>query len=489
MLIRLTAAYAGHPEGAVLDIEEEPVARAYITAGKAVESNSAEHLSAMLRSEREETQRMFDTLKKDLAASVAATPSNGPPSRGMVRDDQGVPIPEGATVTPGESSVDRGELCFGDMLNCIMVESSPRFEHSHRERSATRLRSLYSQEIQTYDRSGKPVERAGTESLGGGATYGYLVKPEFYGSLFEIAIEDSCFEPYTFSVPIGNSLELHWPALDQYLTAASGQSAAYAGVSVLRKGETDTRPKTDAKLRNITYKVTDLTGFTQLSRDLIADNYIAADAMIQRLFARAIVWKKDYEFLRGDGVGKPLGVLNSPALLTQTRDTASHVKFEDLIGMISIMHGSSYKKSMWLAHQSTYTDLYAISTHAGANTYAFQPNSAVTQAMEAALIAQTKSTMPDMKFQAAGTLLGRPIFFTEKLPALGTTGCLLLVDPSQYGVATRMGLEVGISEHFLFDTDQIAFRFKIRNDGQPLWLSYYTDPTSTKYSPFVQLSQ
>lgn len=488
MYIRLTRDYAGRKLGDVLN-ETDAIGRAYIEAGVAEESNADEHLTAMLRSEREETQRQFETKLKELETRMASAPSSGPPSRGMVRDDQGVPIPDGGAVTPGESSVDRGELCFGDMLNCIMVESSPRFEHSHRERSATRLRTHYSQEIRTYDRGGKPVERAGTESLTGGASYGYLVKPEFYGSLFEIAIEDSCFEPYTFSVPIGNSLELHWPALDQYLTAASGQSAAYAGVSVLRKGETDTRPKTDAKLRNITYKVTDLTGFTQLSRDLIADNYIAADAMIQRLFARAIVWKKDYEFLRGDGVGKPLGVLNSPALLSVTRDTASHIKYEDLIGMIAVMHASSWKKSMWLAHQSTYTDIAAISTHAGANTYAFQPNSSITQAMELAIMAQTKSTLPDMKFQAAGTLLGRPIYFTEKLPALGTTGCLLLVDPTQYGVATRMGLEVGISEHFLFDTDQIAFRFKIRNDGQPLWLSYYTDPTSTKYSPFVQVTQ
>jgi HK97 family phage major capsid protein len=101
------------------------------------------------------------------------------------------------------------------------------------------------------------------------------------------------------------------------------------------------------------------------------------------------------------------------------------------------------------------------------------------------------TNVPDLKYKAMGTLLGLPIRFTEKVPALGTTGCLSLIDPTQYGTADRQGLEVGISEHFLFDTDQIAFRFKIRNDGQPLWLAPYTsaDAAATKFSPFVQLSQ
>jgi hypothetical protein len=37
-----------------------------------------------------------------------------------------------------------------------------------------------------------------------------------------------------------------------------------------------------------------------------------------------------------------------------------------------------------------------------------------------------------------------------------------------YGIATRTGLEMGMSEHFLFSTDQIAVRWKLRNDAKPL---------------------
>ena len=255
-----------------------------------------------------------------------------------------------------------------------------------------------------------------------------------------------------------------------------------------RKGEIAQRPSTDAKLREQTFKVTDLVGYTPLSRDLIADNYIAADAIIQRVFARAIEWKKDYEVLNGNGVGKPLGYFNSPALLTVTRVAASRIKYDDLVAMLAAYHQSGLGDAMWVANQTTWTDLAAIKDNAGA--YVFQPNAMINQAMMLSIMGKTQ-TVPDLKYKAMGTLLGLPIRFTEKVPALGTTGCLSLINPTQYGVADRQGLEVGISEHFLFDTDQIAFRFKIRNDGQPLWLGPYVsaDSANTKFSPFVQLSQ
>jgi len=42
------------------------------------------------------------------------------------------------------------------------------------------------------------IKRTGTESLSGGATYGFAVKPEWYGSLFEIPIEQQAFVSEAF---------------------------------------------------------------------------------------------------------------------------------------------------------------------------------------------------------------------------------------------------------------------------------------------------
>src|SRR5262249_3109642 len=48
------------------------------------------------------------------------------------------------------------------------------------------------------------------------------------------------------------------------------------------------------------------------------------------------------------------------------------------------------------------------------------------------------------------SLLGRPIYPTEKVPALGTKGDLMLLDPSFYVVGDRMQIEIAASEHVNF---------------------------------------
>ena len=62
---------------------------------------------------------------------------------------------------------------------------------------------------------------------------------------------------------------------------------------------------------------------------------------------------------------------------------------------------------------------------------------------------------------------GIPIVETEKAPMAGSVGDLTLTDATRYLLGRRSGLEIGVSDQFLFDTDQIAIRFKLRNDGMP----------------------
>ena len=86
-------------------------------------------------------------------------------------------------------------------------------------------------------------------------------------------------------------------------------------------------------------------------------------------------------------------------------------------------------------------------------------------------------------------LLGRPIFPTEKLPALGTKGDLILSDPSLYVVGDRMSVEVAASEHVNFLKNQMTWRVVERVDGQP-WLenAITLQDASSKVSPFVVLN-
>lgn len=87
------------------------------------------------------------------------------------------------------------------------------------------------------------------------------------------------------------------------------------------------------------------------------------------------------------------------------------------------------------------------------------------------------------------SLMGAPAVPTEKQPALGTKGDLMLFDPSLYVIGDRMQIEVAASEHVNFLKNQMTWRVVERIDGQP-WLdnSITLQDTTTKVSPFVVLN-
>jgi HK97 family phage major capsid protein len=89
-----------------------------------------------------------------------------------------------------------------------------------------------------------------------------------------------------------------------------------------------------------------------------------------------------------------------------------------------------------------------------------------------------------------GTIYGRPLIETEYNPALGTLGDLMLVSPSQYAMIQKGGIQSASSIHVQFVTDETAFRFVYRVDGQPAWNSALTpfNGSSDTVSPFVALA-
>jgi HK97 family phage major capsid protein len=88
------------------------------------------------------------------------------------------------------------------------------------------------------------------------------------------------------------------------------------------------------------------------------------------------------------------------------------------------------------------------------------------------------------------SILGRPVIFTEKTPALGTTGDIDFVDPSYYLIGDRQQMQSMVSEHYLFANDKTAYRVIERLDGRP-WLQSAITPhnnSSSTLTAFVQLA-
>ena len=76
-------------------------------------------------------------------------------------------------------------------------------------------------------------------------------------------------------------------------------------------------------------------------------------------------------------------------------------------------------------------------------------------------------------------LFGKPIIFTEKTPALGTEGDLMLVDLSQYAIGMRQEIVIDRSNAPGWTRDVESFRVILRADGQSLWDEAVTPANGT----------
>jgi HK97 family phage major capsid protein len=81
------------------------------------------------------------------------------------------------------------------------------------------------------------------------------------------------------------------------------------------------------------------------------------------------------------------------------------------------------------------------------------------------------SSVPYFTIGTDGTmrLLNLPIVVTEKTPALGTKGDVLLADLSQYAIGLRSDVIVEASRHAGWSTDSTYYRSVLRADGAGTW--------------------
>ena len=128
----------------------------------------------------------------------------------------------------------------------------------------------------------------------------------------------------------------------------------------------------------------------------------------------------------------------------------------------------------------------------GVSDYVWFVNPTVFSQLYNMVLGDTPVFLPPGGFSGAmyGSILGRPVIETEYNPSLGLAGDILLASPSQYALITKGGVQAASSIHVQFVTDETAFRFVYRVDGEPTWYStvqsYYA--STDTFSPFVQLA-
>jgi len=305
-----------------------------------------------------------------------------------------------------------------------------------------------------------------TKAMAGeiGVDGGFLIPEVSRQELLTTRAEASFMRNRARIVPMG-SRSVPFPAVD-YSTGEAGVSGFFGGVRTYYTEENTDIEASEPSFKMIELKAKELAGYTEIPNGLLRDSAVSLEAFLSGpgSFGGALAWQEDYDSLRGNGIGRPLGILNAPATISVSRNTGSKFKFVDAVAMASkvIMTGSP----IWLMSQTLMPELFQLID--GASNNIWQPNAAAGPTT---------------------TLLGWPIIFTEKLPALGTAGDVCLIDYSWYLWGDRQAVTMDISREHKFRTNQTVFRAVEAIDGQP-WLDSKITLAdgSTQVSPFVVLS-
>lgn len=301
-----------------------------------------------------------------------------------------------------------------------------------------------------------------------GVTGGYVVPPEFYDGIMQVVAEQTFFRKRAFVQPMA-SATLMFPYLDITTVQAAGVSPFFGGVQMTWTEEAQTRTETEPQFKMMELKAHELSGYAVSSNVLLQDAAFGLEKFLMTLFGQSVGWFEEYAFLQGNGVGKPLGVLNAPAAISVNRNTSNSVKFVDVATMLSRLLPSSQRRAIWVVHPYVIAQLVQLADSSGRIIWV--PNNGGAQ-----------DYVP-------GTLFGLPVFTSEKVSTLGTRGDCNLIDPNLYVVGDRMQIEIAASEHVNFLQNQMTWRVVERVDGQP-WLEkpITLQDASSTVSPFVVLN-
>lgn len=275
---------------------------------------------------------------------------------------------------------------------------------------------------------------------------GYAVPIDAAKMIF--APEVGALLPLCAQLPVtqGGSLEL---PVD--LSTAYDETGIIAGW----EREVDEIDVTTPNLKRTLFTLKKLIVLTPVTDELLADSAALA-AYLPLALQTAITRQVNEAIISGPGVARPLGILNSAATISVSKEGAQAAGTV-VDGNVKTMLARALNPaaSTWIANPALYAQIIGL----------------------AAWDASTR------------TLAGLPLVLADAAPAPGNRGDLILGDLSGY-VAALKNPGLHMSSHLWFDQDISAFRLTFRMDGMPALSGPLTPPnaTTTK-SHFVTLAE
>ena len=298
---------------------------------------------------------------------------------------------------------------------------------------------------------------------------GFLVQTDFSTELLRNTYETGILANRVRRQPIGPNSNAFRINMVNENNRATG--ARMGGIQAFWTPEAGQKQDSHPTFRQMEMTLQKLTGLLYATDELLADT-TALEAFIGQAFAEEFGFMVDDAIIQGTGVGQPLGILNSPALVTQAAEAgqpAGTIVYENLTNMWSRLPARSRRNAIWLVNQECEPELDNLSIAAG------------TAALEPRFVNYGNDGVMRIK--------GRPVVAIEQANALGLVGDMMLVDLQQYLMIEKGMMESASSIHVRFIWDESTFRFVYRCNGQPLWNQPLTPyQGANQQSPFVALA-
>lgn len=305
---------------------------------------------------------------------------------------------------------------------------------------------------------------------------GFLVPETLRSDLLRIALETAIVRPRARIIPM-ETLRVPYPGVDD----TSHVSNVYGGVTWNWTEEAASLSASQPSFLRVVLEAKKLTLYTEVPNELLADAIATFQQFISEAFPEALAFGEDDAFINGSGQGEPQGYLNSPCAITVNRGTPSHVTFPDIAAMFPKMLPASYNRGIWVCSPGVIADLLQL-------VLVNPPGATAGTAVAPALWLTANAGVTSVHGAPTWSLLGRPLFVSEKHPALGSQGDLVFFDPGYYLLGDRQTMQATSSEHYKYQNDLTAIRVIERVDGRTWTQSAITAKNGTDtISPVVIL--
>jgi HK97 family phage major capsid protein len=314
------------------------------------------------------------------------------------------------------------------------------------------------------------IQAALGQSEGVAADGGILIDPQFAPGILQRVYEESILADRCTEMPM-TSASLKVKAVDE---RSRVDGSRWGGILGFWEGEADQYVSSKPKFRIMDMVAHKLTALIYATEEVQADAP-ALEAYNSETVPLELAYKLDAAIAVGTGAGQPLGFQNAPATIVVAKDSGQAtgtVSTNNVLNMLQRLYVRSRKTAAFFINPANEYLLYPLTIGTGT----------------AVRLIYTPPGMngngPDF-----GTLLGVPVIPIEQAAAVGTQGDFVLADLKSYLLAKRQGIRADSSIHVAFLTGEVAFRWMMRVDGQPMWNLPLTPANgSISTSPFVALA-